>query len=186
MDSPVTHPWSLGPGEGDLQLDGEWKFVLAAKSEAPWHVYVYSVKGFPGLLKIGIAKDASKRKEEYYEKLLWTRTLTRRTASMVEALFKHASYRFAYTSPPKWNVGNWTPETAIKSIRQFSKQWDGSGKSEVREMDLTAAVTMLDQITTDLDELPLASVIRRYGIKTFAGAGFTGRETITVSATERW
>ena len=105
---------------------------------------------------------------------------------MVEVLFKHASYRFAYTSPPKWNVGNWTPETALKSIQQFSKQWDCAGKSEVREMDLATTVNLLEQITADLAELPLVTVIRRYGIKTFAGQGFTGRGTVTVSADEKW
>ncbi len=49
--------------EGRLIVDGDWKFILDAKNEEEWQLYVYSVKNYPDLLKIGIAKDAVKRKK---------------------------------------------------------------------------------------------------------------------------
>ncbi len=186
MDDPALHPWSIGPGTGPLVLDGDWKFPLTAASETPWQVYVYSVKGAPNLLKVGIAKDAKKRKELYYGELLWVTTLPRRTAGLVEYLFKHCSYRFACSVPPQFNVGNWDPEALRPAVRDFSEQWEAGGKSEVRELSLDEAVELLTSIAAELEAQPLCSVIRRYGIKTFTGAGAIGRDVFTVAEHVAW
>ena len=58
--------WKLDRNaDGSLIVDADWQFILQAKSEEEWQLYVYSIKEYPELLKIGIAKDAVKRKEKY-------------------------------------------------------------------------------------------------------------------------
>ena len=83
--------------EGLMEVDGDWKFILDAKSEEEWQLYVYSIKNYPDLLKIGIAKDAVKRKESYYKKKLYLIKIPKREAIMVEHLFKHATYHMQTT-----------------------------------------------------------------------------------------
>jgi len=60
MSSVITPPdsWRLKPDGSALILDGDWGFPLRQTSEEPCDMYVYEVKGFPELVKIGIAKDS--------------------------------------------------------------------------------------------------------------------------------
>ena len=56
--------WKLQRNKtGALIVDAEWKWYLDAKSEEAWNIYIYEVKDTGNLIKIGIAKDATKRKE---------------------------------------------------------------------------------------------------------------------------
>ena len=74
MSSVITPPdsWKLRPDGSVLILDGDWGFPLKQTSEEPYEMYVYEVKGFPELVKIGIAKDSKKDSrntmESYYGK----------------------------------------------------------------------------------------------------------------------
>ena len=138
--------------DGELILDGEWQFVLDAKSEKDYEIYVYEVKDFPHLLKIGIAKDSSKRKESYYGKLLWSKTMTRRDATLVEYLFKHATYHLAHNSPPKWNVGNFQEDNALDDLKVFYSKvgTETKGITEVRKISLNAAIATIEKIKNKL------------------------------------
>ena len=154
--------------EGLMEVDGDWKFILDAKSEEEWQLYVYSIKNYPDLLKIGIAKDAVKRKEAYYKKRLHLLKMPKREAIMVEHLFKHATYHFANNNPPRWNVGNIDEENLIDEIIEFSKDnYEGSGLSEVRKMTLEQAQNTIRAIYLTIQELFLDEAIEQWGIKTF-------------------
>ena len=154
--------------EGLMEVDGDWKFILDAKSEEEWQVYVYSIKNYPDLLKIGIAKDAVKRKENYYKKKLHLIKMPRREAIMVEHLFKHATYHRANHNPPRHNVGNIDEENLIDEIIEFSQDlYEGSGSSEVRKMTLEQAKNTIHAIHLTVQELYLDEAIEQWGIKTF-------------------
>jgi hypothetical protein len=66
----------LRPDGSALILDGDWGFPLRQTSEEPCEMYVYEVKGFPELVKIGIAKESKKDSrntmEIYYGKKVST------------------------------------------------------------------------------------------------------------------
>ena len=154
--------------EGLLVVDGDWKFILDAKSEEEWQLYVYSIKNYPDLLKIGIAKDAVKRKESYYKKKLHLLNMPKREAIMVEHLFKHATYHHANNNPPKWNVGNIDEENLIAEIIEFSQDnYEGSGLSEVRKMTLQQAKNTLSEICSAVQGQFLDDAIEQFGIKTY-------------------
>ena len=130
--------------DGLFEIDGDWKFIFDAKSEEEWELYVYSIKNYPDLLKIGIAKDAVKRKEKYYKKKLYLLKMPKREAVMVEHLFKHGTFHLANHNPPRWNVGNIDEDNLFDDILEFSKDnYVGSGLSEVRKMTLQQAKNTL-------------------------------------------
>ena len=154
--------------EGLMEVDGDWKFILDAKSEEEWQLYVYSIKNYPDLLKIGIAKDAVKRKESYYKKKLYLIKIPKREAIMVEHLFKHATYHHANNNPPRQNVGNIDEENLIDEITEFSQDnYEGSGLSEVRKITLEQAKNTIHAIHLTIQELFLDEAIEQWGIKTF-------------------
>ena len=168
----VVHPpeeWRLERNhKGLLEIDGDWKFILDAKSEEEWQLYVYSIKNYPDLLKIGIAKDAVKRKESYYKKKLHLLKMPKREAIMVEHLFKHATYHYANNNPPRWNVGNIDEDNLMDEIAEFSQDnYEGSGLSEVRRMTLQQAKNTLNEIYSSVHSDFLDNAIERWGIKTF-------------------
>ena len=66
----VVHPPRVELERNHKGSGNRWglEIYLDAKSEEEWQLYVYSIKNYPDLLKIGIAKDAVKRKELLQEK----------------------------------------------------------------------------------------------------------------------
>ena len=162
--------WRLNGSVGDVWADADWTFPLAAKSEEEWQLYVYSVKDFPELLKVGIAKDAVKRKESYYKKKLALFKLPKRDAILAEHLFKHSTYHLANVGLPPFNVGNMVEENLIPEIREFMMAHQGSGMTEIRKMDLKEAKTTIAQIMQDLRfHLRVDQLALKYGIQTFLG-----------------
>ena len=162
--------WRIQGKPGRAYVDPEWRFFTEAKSEKPTFIYVYSVKEFPDLLKIGIAKNRTKRKEAYYKRCLFKREMPSRVATLVEYLFKHATYHRAHLCPPRWNVGNFQKDNALPELLEFFDAYqDAPGSTEVRLMTLNEAKTTIDKIWDDVkwrlcvDELAL-----KYGIQTFA------------------
>ena len=154
--------------QGSLIVDGDWKFILDAKSEVEWELYVYSIKNYPDLLKVGIAKDAVKRKEKYYKKKLCLRKMPKREAIMIEHIFKHATYHLANNNPPRWNVGNIDEENLIDEIIEFSKDnYEGSGLSEVRKMSIKQAKNTINEIANLVHYKFIDEAIEQFCIKTF-------------------
>ena len=177
--------WQIPIVDGDLVLDGEWQFILDAKSQKDYEIYVYEVKDFPHLLKIGIAKDSSKRKESYYGKLLWCKTMTRRDATLVEYLFKHATYHLAHNSPPKWNVGNFQEDNALDDLKVFYSKagTETKGITEVRKISLNAAIATIEKIKNKLSTESLQDVIQEFAISTWEEGG---RSTISIQKKQSW
>lgn len=168
----VIHPpekWRLKRNHaGLLEVDADWRFILDAKSEEEWQLYVYSIKNYPDLLKIGIAKDAVKRKESYYKRKLYLLKMPKREAIMVEHLFKHATYHHANSKPPRHNVGNIDEDNLIEEIIEFSQDnYEGSGLSEVRKMTLQQAKNTLSEIYSVVHWQFIDEAIEQFGIKTF-------------------
>lgn len=157
---------------GVLEVDAEWKFYFAAKSEADWQVYLYSVKGHPELLKVGIAKDVLKRKEKYYSRCLKKWVMPRREAILVEELFKHATYGLHSTEPPQFNVGNMQRETVLPEIEELWGEYEEcSGFTEIRKISKEAAVATIKQIFNDVHwYLKVDELLLKYGITTFHGS----------------
>jgi len=188
MTSVITPPdlWKLRPEGSMLILDGDWGFPLRRTSEEPYELYAYEVKGFPELIKIGIAKNSKKRLEEYYGKLLWQKSFNRRTAGMVEYLFMHSTYHRAHRSPPRWNVGNFFYDTALPDLKNFfdSVGHDSRGITEVRQMTADEAEHTVDYIHNLLLQ-DVFEVISTCGIKTFNGTPGI-RSTITVKRGLTW
>ena len=154
--------------QGSLIVDGDWKFILDAKSEEEWELYVYSIKNYPDLLKVGIAKDAVKRKEKYYKKKLFLNKLPKREAIMIEHIFKHATYHLANNNAPRWNVGNIDEENLIDEILEFSQDnYEGSGLSEVRRMSIKQAHRTIVEISHLVQYRFIDEAIEQFGIKTF-------------------
>ena len=143
----VTPPedWRLVADGDTLILDGDWQFPLRGRSLAGYEIYVYEVSSFPSLVKIGIAKDSTKRRQRYYGELRWKRKLARRTASMVEYLFMHSTYHRAHTSLPRWNVGNYQFDSALPVLQSFFQESgeNTSGLTEVREMSVDEATSTI-------------------------------------------
>lgn len=153
---------------GSLVVDADWQFILQAKSEEEWQLYVYSIKEYPDLLKIGIAKDAVKRKEKYYKRKMHLLKLPKREAILVEHLFKHATYHLANNDPPKGNVGNIDEENLIDQIKEFAADnYEGSGLSEVRKMTVQQAKNTLREICQLINHQFVDDAIAEFGIKTF-------------------
>lgn len=173
MTNVVTPPdsWKLIPDGSMLTLDGDWQFPLRGTSEEPCEMYIYEVNGFPELIKVGIAKDPKKRREKYYGELLWHKSFNRRTASMVEYLFKHSTYHRAYSSPPRCNVENFFSDTALPILKNFfdSVGHNSSGITEVRQMTSDEAKRTIDYIYDLLIKKDVFEVISACGIKTFDG-----------------
>jgi len=121
MTNVITPPdsWKLRPNGSMLILDADWGFPLGQTSEESYEMYVYEIKRFPELIKIGIAKDSKKRLEKYYGRLLWQKSLKKRTARIIEYLFMHSTYHKAHSSPPRWNVGNFFYDTALPALKNF-------------------------------------------------------------------
>jgi len=188
MTSVITPPnlWKLRPERSILILDGDWGFPLNRTSDEPYELYAYEVKGFPELIKIGIAKNSKKRLEEYYGKLLWQKSINRRTAGMVEYLFMHSTYHRAHSSPPRWNVGNFFYGTALPVLKNFfdSVGHDSGGITEVRQMTSDEAEHTVNYIHNLLLK-NVFEAISTCGIKTFNGTGGI-RSTITVKRGLTW
>lgn len=157
---------------GDVEVDANWKFFFQAKSEQDWQVYLYSVKGHPELLKVGIAKDVLKRKEKYYGRCLKKWVMPRREAILVEELFKHATYGLHSTEPPRYNVGNMQEETLLPEIEELLSEYEGgNGFTEIRKISKDAAVATIDQIHQDVRwQLKVDQLLLKYAITTFYGS----------------
>ncbi|WP_156783712.1 hypothetical protein ACLM44_12535 [Synechococcus sp. W2B2] len=157
---------------GAVEVDANWKFTFAAKSEADWQVYLYSVKEHPELLKVGIAKDVLKRKEKYYSRCLKKWVMPRREAILVEELFKHTTYGLHSTEPPRCNVGNMQRETVLPEIEELWGEYEEcSGFTEVRKISKDAAVATIEQIFQDVHwKLKVDELLLKYGITTFHGS----------------
>ena len=173
MSSMIFPPssWKLGLDGSALVLDGDWGFPLRQISEEPCEMYVYEVKGFPELVKIGIAKNSKKRHAKYYKELLWQKSFNKRTARMVEYLFMHSTYHRAHNSPPPWNVGNFYYDTALPILKNFfdSVGHTSQGITEVRQMTDSEAVTTIEYIYNLLIYKDLFEAISACAIKTFNG-----------------
>jgi len=180
-------PWKLRPDGSVLVLDGDWGFPLRQTSEEPYEMYIYQVKGFPELIKIGIAKDSKKRFEEYYGKLLWQKSFNRRNARMVEYLFMHSTYHRAHSSPPRWNVGNFFYDTALPVLKNFFDLvgHNSKGITEVRQMTYDEAESTIDYIHNLLINKDVFEAISTCGIITFDGTPGI-RSTITVKRGLTW
>lgn len=189
MNNVITPPdsWKLEPYGSALILDGDWGFPLRQISEEHCEIYVYEVKGFSELVKVGIAKDSKKRRGKYYGKLLWQKRLNMRTARMVEYLFMHSTYRRAHHSPPPWNIGNFFYDTALSILKDFFDYvgHNYQGVTEVRQMTDNEAKCTIDHIYNILISNDIFDVISTCGIKTFNGVlGF--RSTITINRGLTW
>jgi hypothetical protein len=173
MSSVVAPPdsWKLRSDGSTFILDGDWGFPLRQTSEEPCEMYLYEVKGFPELVKIGIAKDSRKRFQKYYGKLLWQKRFNMRTARMVEYLFMHSTYHKAHHSPPPWNVGNFFYDTAISVLKNFfdSVGHNSQGITEVRKMTDYEAEHTIDYIYNLLKNKDIFEAVSACGIKTFNG-----------------
>jgi len=189
MTNVITPPnsWKLKPDDTMFILDGDWGFPLRAASEEPYELYVYEVKGFSELIKIGIAKDSKKRLEKYYGKLLWKKMFNRRTAFMIEYLFLHSTYHRVHSSPPQWNVGNFFYDTALPVLKNFfdSVGHNSKGITEVRQMTFDEATCTIDYIQDLLINKGVFEAIATCGIKTFNGTPGI-RSTVTVNWNLRW
>ncbi|WP_320663881.1 PspC domain-containing protein [Prochlorococcus sp. MIT 1223] len=183
----ITPPknWQINLTSGELILDGDWQFILEAKSEKDYEIYIYEVKDFPRLLKIGIAKDSLKRKESYYGELLWRKTMIRRNATLVEYLFMHATYHLAHKSPPKWNVGNFQEDNALEELTDFYSKvgMQAKGITEVRKISLDAAISTIENIENQLTSKFLRDVIQNFAISTWLEGG---RSTVSVTKDQKW
>lgn len=173
--------WRINGSPGRVVVDGDWKFPLQAVSEDDWQLYVYTVKGFPDLHKIGIAKDVLKRKEKYYGRCVKKWTLPKRDAVVVEYLFKHATYGLANKNIPRWNAGNADEENLRPELLELWEQYpESKGLTEVRLISAEAAKTTLEQIQQDLNwHLKVDELVLKYGIQTFGG-DLSGRGTVQI------
>ncbi|MCA2003920.1 MAG: hypothetical protein LDL06_04050 [Candidatus Nitrosotenuis sp.] len=189
MTSAITPPdsWRLRSDDSVLVLDGDWGFPLKRISEEPYEMYAYEVKNFPELIKVGIAKNSKKRLEEYYGRLLWQKSFNRRTAGMVEYLFMHSTYHRAHSLPPRWNVGNFSYETALPVLRNFfdSVGHESRGITEVRKMTVDEAEGTIDYIHNLLINEGVFEAISACGIRTFNGTPGI-RSTITIKRGLTW
>jgi hypothetical protein len=189
MSNPITPPdsWKLRSDDSALIIDGDWGYPLRQISEEPCEMYVYEVKGFPELVKIGIAKSSKKRFARYYGKLLWQKSFNMRTARMVEYLFMHATYQRAHNSPPPWNVGNFSYDTALSILKNFfdSVGHNFHGITEVRQMTNDEAECTIDYIYNLLVNRDIFETISTCGIKTFNGTPGI-RATISIERGLTW
>ena len=189
MNSVITPPssWKLKLEGSALVLDGDWGFPLRQTSEDPCEMYVYEVKGFPELVKIGIAKDSKKRLVKYYKTLLWHKTFNKRTARMVEYLFMHSTYHRAHNSPPRWNVGNFFYDTALPTLKNFfdSVGHTCQGITEVRQMTDSEAECTIDYIYNLLIDEDVFEAISTCAIETFNGTPGI-RSTVTIKRGLTW
>jgi len=189
MTNAITPPdsWKLRPNGSVLNLDGDWGFPLGQTSEEPYEMYVYEVKGFPELIKIGISKDPKKRLEKYYGRLLWQKSFKKSTARIIKYLFMHSTYHRSHSSPPRWNVGNFFYDTALPVLKNFfdSVGDNSKGITEVRQMTEDEAKSTIDYIHNILIKKDLFEAIVNCGITTFYGTpGF--RPKITVKRGLTW
>ncbi len=183
----IPESWKLTQENGKLILDGEWKFPFCATSEQLYEIYIYQVKNFPQLLKVGISKDSTKRTENYYGQLLWKENFDKRTASMIEYLFMHSTYHMAHDSLPVQNVGNFIYDTALPLLKNFFDSVDNESKgiTEVRQITFDDAKNIIHHIYNYLTKNDLIDVISICGIRTFEGLDGL-RSTITIKKGNRW
>lgn len=179
--------WKLELDGSALVLDGDWGFPLRQISEEPREIYIYEVKGFPELVKIGISKDSKKRHAKYYKNLLWKKDFTRRTAGMVECLFMHSTYHRAHNSPPVWNIGNFFYDTALPILKDFfdSVGHNCQGITEVRQMTVDEAESTISYIHHLLTCNDIFGAISACGIKTFNGTPGI-RSTVSIKRGITW
>ena len=189
MSSIITPPdsWKLRPDCYAFNLDGDWGFPLRQISEESCEMYIYEVKGFPELVKIGIAKNSKKRHAKYYKKLLWRKSFTKRTARMVEYLFMHSTYHRAHNSPPVWNVGNFFYDSALPILKDFfdSVGHTSQGITEVRQMTDDEAESTIDYIHKLLINKDIFEAISTCAIKTFNGTP-EFRSTVSIKPGLTW
>lgn len=191
MNNVVTPPqdWRVPVRGNTLIVDGDWRFPLEANSEASCEIYVYEVENHPSLLKVGIAKDATKRRQHYYGKLLWRYQLPRRTAGMVEYLFMHSTFHRAHSRLPRCNVGNHQFDDALPSVRSFVEEVGerATGTTEVRQISLDEATATIRFILDQLVNEGVFSAVQLCGIRTFGGGTVgVGRSTVTIHRDLRW
>ena len=86
--------------------------TLCETKVTPHQLYVYTVKGCPELVKVGIAKDSKKRKEFYYDELAFCVELPKRDIVLLEWLFHNFTYGLYSSEAPRMNVGHHQPSTA--------------------------------------------------------------------------
>lgn len=190
MSPKVTLPsisWKLIQKNDELILDGEWEFPICSTSKQTYEIYIYEVKDFPELLKIGISKDSTKRTENYYGQLLWKGSFDKRTASMIEYLFMHSTYHKAHNSLPQQNVGNFAYATALPILKTFFDNVGHTSKgiTEVRQMTFDEAKYTLKYIEDILITKDLFEVISICGIRTFEGLDGI-RSVVTIKKGNTW
>ena len=190
MSSKVTLPpisWKLLQKNDELILDAEWKFPICSTSKQTYEIYIYEVKDFPELLKIGISKDSTKRTENYYGQLLWKESFDKRTASMIEYLFMHSTYHKAHNSLPQQNVGNFAYATALSILKTFfdNVEHESKGITEVRQMTFDEAKYTLKYIEDILITKDLFEAISICGIRTFEGLDGI-RSVVTIKKGNTW
>ncbi len=189
MSNVVTPPkeWKLATTGDTIIVDGDWRFPLEGESEAEHEIYVYDVVNYPSLLKIGIAKDSTRRRQGYYGKLLWRDQLPRRTAWMIEYLFMHSTYHRAHTSLPRCNVGNYQFDNAIPEIQAFYKEVGErtAGITEVRQISEDEAISTIRFIHDELTNNSVFSAVLSCGIRTFGGVP-VGRSTVSIHRELKW
>lgn len=180
--------WRLRPQKGRLIIDGEWRFLLEDQSLARHEIYLYEVKGHPSLLKIGIARDSSKRKEVFYGSLLWQKTLSSRVARLTEYLFLHATYHLAHSRPPLFNVGNYNDRHLLNSLKALLQDIGDNHSSftEVRQISLEDAVSTINSIVHMITTRPLHEAITQFGIMTFCECAHGLRSVYEVPSALSW
>ncbi|MBN2824653.1 MAG: hypothetical protein JXQ76_04970, partial [Campylobacterales bacterium] len=165
------HKWALG--EGAHQITGDYKFYIENKNQESCTLYVYSIRGFNNLLKIGITNNIIKRKEPYYGEILYQITDTREKLSFIEFCIQHATYHLANKNIPKWNVGNFDETNMIDSIKDFCTVYPPmkgkcSGHAEVREIELSILIELIEYMVTMYDRTSKEILFDRFAIKEFA------------------
>ena len=162
--------WALGPGAHKITRD--YPFIISCVSNAPHFLYIYSIKKFDNLLKIGITHDVEKRKEVYYDKLLHLVSGTKENLVFIEFCLKHATYHLANKAPPKWNVGNFQEENLRDSIKEFCNTYPAikggcSGHTEVREIELPILISLIDHIQFTYENSSKEELFDQFAIKEF-------------------
>ena len=58
--------WLSECDETSVVVGPNWKWILDVSDISDHELYIYAIKGWPQLLKVGIAEDSTKRKEPHY------------------------------------------------------------------------------------------------------------------------
>ena len=142
--------------------------ILCQTTKHAHQLYVYTVKNQPELVKVGIAENATKRKEFYYDKLAHCVELCHRDALLVELLFHHATWYSYSTEPVKMEVmnhhGRWAVP-AIKAMYEARKESHNQvlrGGTELRQMGVQEAIDLIAQIQNDVATKTVRELLSSY------------------------